>query len=64
MIISAIVKLTKSGESEIPAANTMVPWLPWSPTEDIEDNTDLKEKSGTKNQSYRDSEEEPKFDKF
>jgi len=42
----------------------MVPWLPWSPTEDIEDNTDLKEKTGKKNESYRDSEEEPKFDKF
>jgi hypothetical protein len=42
----------------------MVPWLPWSPTEDIEDNTDLKEKAGKKNESYRDSEEEPKFDKF
>ena len=62
LVLSGIVKMTKKDEAKRPPAKTMVPWLPWSPTEDIEENTDLNVKSGKKNASFRD--EETKFDKF
>ena len=62
LIISGIVKMTRGEKVKSPSARTMVPWLPWSPAEDIEESTNLKETKGKKNESFR--EEEPKFDKF